>query len=656
MTSLSQKAQHKLKEALMLCQQGRLKEGKLYLGELYNEFPHCPDILTPLGTIAIQEGHLEEGIQKLETSLKMNSKQPLALNNIGNAYLEIKKNEEAIQAFQKAIEISPAFIDAYYNKGRAYLALSEYDKALSLFDHVLQKEPQYLWAYISQGYCYYELEKYHEALASYDEALKLYSPMAELHFNRGLVQTELKLFKEAIQSFNYVIELNPNYKDVYISLGNVLVDCREWAQAMESYRHGLKLDPQNLDIYAHIMFLYDHLNDDKPDQSLIDDALKIDPNFEPALFAKASLLTRQGHFEEGVPILNLLISKKSKYTAHCYRKLSEGKRFTDPADNLIKQMKDLLQNSAQDKKSQATISYALGKIYEDLKLYDEAYKYYAEGNRLSLKDDYDINESILGLDSIAQQVDDDFIKKLSKLGSDDTIPIIIVGMPRSGTTLTEQIISSHPYVKPAGEVAFWNVPNKFDAVKNISKEAWQDIVKKYESLIKKESHADKSTLRVTDKMPHNFRILGIIAALFPKAKLIHCRRHPMDNCWSIFSLPFNEFHGYGQNLEFLGKYYVAYHKLMKHWESLFPGRIMTIDYEKTVQDPEYWSRQLIEHVGLPWDDACLSPHKNIRSVKTFSQWQVRQPIYKTSVRRSDHFAKYLQPLKAILENAHIDLS
>jgi hypothetical protein len=109
-------------------------------------------------------------------------------------------------------------------------------------------------------------------------------------------------------------------------------------------------------------------------------------------------------------------------------------------------------------------------------------------------------------------------------------------------------------------------------------------------------------------------------------------------------------------LEFLGKYYVAYHKLMKHWESLFTGRIMTIDYEKTVQDPEYWSRQLIEHVGLPWDDACLSPHKNIRSVKTFSQWQVRQPIYKTSVRRSDHFAKHLQPLRTILENGKIDLS
>jgi tetratricopeptide (TPR) repeat protein len=653
MTTLTQKEQHKLQQALLLCEQGLLNEGKSHLDELYKQFPRDPDILSPLGTIAIQEGHLEEGIQKLEISLKIDPKQPSALNNLGNAYIELKKYEGAVDVFQKAIEINPEFIDAYYNKGRAYSALKEYDKALSLYDLTLQKEPQYLWAYISQGYCYHQMEKYHEALISYDKALKLYPAIAELHFNRGLTQTKLELYKEAIQSFNYVIQLNPKYKDIYINLGELLEKSNEWAQAMESYQNALKLDPNNLNIYALIMPLYSKLIDDKPDESYIEEALKIDSNFEPALFAKAEFLMQQGNFEKSFSILSSLVNSGSNYTANCYLKMSAAKKFTDPLDNLIQEMKAFLKDPTREDKDK--VNYALGKIYEDLKLYDEAFKYYEKANQLSLKVEYDINQTISIFDKIIGQFDGNLAKKLTSFSSNSCLPVIIIGMPRSGTSLTEQIISSHPLVKPAGELMFWNASN-LDLVENTSKEAWIKIIEKYENLLKKASHADRNTLKITDKTPMNFINLGTIASIFPQAKFVHCRRFAIDNCWSIFSLPFNKDHGYAQNLEFLGKYYVAYHKLMKHWESLFTGRIMTIDYEKTVQDPEYWSRQLIEHVGLPWDDACLSPHKNIRSVKTFSQWQVRQPIYKTSVRRSDHFAKHLQPLRTILENGKIDLS
>jgi tetratricopeptide (TPR) repeat protein len=316
-------------------------------------------------------------------------------------------------------------------------------------------------------------------------------------------------------------------------------------------------------------------------------------------------------------------------------------------------MKLLLKDPNQ--KNKAPLNIALGKIYEDLELYDEAFVYYEEANRLNLIDNYYINKSIDHIDEIIHQFNSEFIKKLSGYASDTDIPVFILGIPRSGTTLTEQIISSHPSVRPAGELSFWQMP-KIEVIKATSKDAWQDIAEKYINFLKKVAHADSDTLRITDKMPHNFLNLGMIASIFPKAKLIHCKRYPIDNCWSIFSLPFNEYHGYAQNLEYLGKYYLAYLKLMSHWESLFPGRIMHIDYEKTVQDPEYWSRQLIEHIGLPWDKACLSPQQNKRNVNTLSQWQVRQPIYKTSVRRSDHFVKNLQPLRAIFENAKIDLS
>jgi len=654
MATFTQKEQQQLQQALMLCQQGRLKEGKAYLDALYKNFPDFPAILTPLGTIAIQEGYFEDGIQKLEDSLKIDSKQASALNNLGNAYIELKKYEEAIEAFQKAIEISPEFIEAYYNEGRAYSALKDYGNALSSYNLALQKEPRYLWAYISQGYCYFQLERYYDALDSYDKALELNYDIAELHFNRGLTQSNLGLYEQAIHSFNQVVRLNPVYKGIYINLGQALENCNDFAQAQEIYKHALKYDPNNLDIYTLILETYSNINDEKPDLTFIEDALKIDPEFEPALIAKAEVLLKEGDFEKSSFICNALINKKSKYSTKSYWILSRAKKFTDPSDNLIEEMKASLKNSNQlDEK--AELNFGLGKIYEDLKLYEEAFKYFEVANRLKLKDEYDLSAPILEIEKIAHQYDENFLREIAKYGSDSDMPVFIVGMPRSGTSLTEQIISSHPLVKAAGELYFWGSGN-FDVIKNTSKEAWREIIDKYLNLLKKISHVEHNTLRVTDKTPHNFLSLGIIMCLFPKAKVIHCTRYPMDNCWSIFTLPFNNGHEYGQDLECLGKYYLAYQKLMAHWESIFPKRIMAINYEELVHEPEYWSRQLIKHIGLPWNEACLNPHENKRRVKTYSLWQVRQPIYKSSVRRSDHFEKYLWPLKAILENGNIKLS
>jgi hypothetical protein len=259
------------------------------------------------------------------------------------------------------------------------------------------------------------------------------------------------------------------------------------------------------------------------------------------------------------------------------------------------------------------------------------------------------------LDNIQKVFTPDLISYISDFQSQSELPIIIVGMPRSGTTLTEQIISSHPEVAAAGERSYWSSPD-LNVIKTTSKERWGEMADNYLAHLKNYSKFDRNTLRITDKMPHNFLNLGVLASLFPKAKIIHCKRHPLDNCFSIFSLAFNKAHGYAKKLEYLGEYYLAYKALMNHWEKLFPNRILTVDYEKNVEDPEFWAKKMIEHVNLPWNEACLSPHKNSRSVVTLSLWQVRQPIYKSSVRRSDHFAKYLHPLRDILEKGGINLS
>ena len=176
----------------------------------------------------------------------------------------------------------------------------------------------------------------------------------------------------------------------------------------------------------------------------------------------------------------------------------------------------------------------------------------------------------------------------------------------------------------------------------------REIAAKYTELLRKIAGPGTNSLHITDKMPHNFVNLGLIALLFPNAPIIHCKRDALDNCLSIFFQNFAGDHPYAYDLANLGHQHKQYERLMAHWHEVLPGRIFDISYEDTIADPEFWSRQLIQHVGLQWDDACLAPHKLERTVKTASHWQVRQPIYNTSVARWKHYEQHLGPLKAAL--------
>lgn len=258
----------------------------------------------------------------------------------------------------------------------------------------------------------------------------------------------------------------------------------------------------------------------------------------------------------------------------------------------------------------------------------------------------------------------DFFKTHQHIGIQSKLPVIIVGMPRSGTILTEQIISSHPDVIGAGEVVFWSrAPNAMplrlgtetpypECVLKMSTESAIDIADIYESTLQKIKIVGQNTKprHITDKFPHNILNIGLIASLFPNIKIIHTKRDSIDTCLSIFFQNFNNAHQYAFDSSNLGFHYRQYERIMRHWHEILPGRIMDINYEDTIVDPEFWSRKLISHIGLEWDDACLSPHKLERSVKTASHWQVRQPIYKTSVQRWKNYEQFLEPLISALKN------
>lgn len=251
-------------------------------------------------------------------------------------------------------------------------------------------------------------------------------------------------------------------------------------------------------------------------------------------------------------------------------------------------------------------------------------------------------------------------KQHSCRASPSSVPVFIVGMPRSGTTLTEQIIASHPDAAGAGELkAFADLLNlhaTIDAdmgrVTLPSDAGAGRIVEGYLAALTEER---EDALRVTDKMPFNFLNLGMIQLLFPNATIIHCRRDPMDICLSCFCQNFTDGMAFSLRLETLGFYYRLYDDLMRHWRAVLPNPILEVDYERVTGQPEEVIRQIIDFCGLPWDDSCLAPHETRRQVNTASIWQVRQPIYRSSVAKWKKYERHLGPLKAALGDLFVDM-
>ncbi len=306
---------------------------------------------------------------------------------------------------------------------------------------------------------------------------------------------------------------------------------------------------------------------------------------------------------------------------------------------------------------QVPLWFAIGKYYDDTKQYDLAFPAYQRANALAdslwrqkgMR--FDRAELTRNFDDLAAAWPADRMKRLHGGSSQSRLPVLIVGMPRSGTSLTEQIIASHPEAAGAGELRFWGEQFKANRKPLLSgnHEAalLATLASEYEQRLRR--YSSKGT-RVVDKMPHNFTLIGLIHEVFPQAKFIHTRRNPVDTCLSIYFHYLNSSHAYATSLENLAFYYREYERLMQHWRSALPSdRLLEVSYEDLIDNQSEWSRRIIEFIGLEWDERCLDFHKTERSVGTYSNWQVRQKIYHSSKARWRHYEKHLEPLLGLLD-------
>jgi len=409
----------------------------------------------------------------------------------------------------------------------------------------------------------------------------------------------------------------------------------------------------------HVAAFYSQLGFHQEAYDLYAIALQSKPDDLNVLYNAATAAIAVGKLQQAEDLLNIVINAKGDDYDAYYNRSTLKKQTAD--NNHIKQMEDLLKAGIPDHKGAVQLFYALAKEYEDLGDYEPGFLHLQRGANLrAAMLSYRVDDDVQTMQALAETFDRSVLEGIPGPSSEPG-PIFIVGLPRSGTTLVDRIVSSHSDVASLGEIndlalavvrLAGKAQNKQDL---IEKTATLDMQALEDSYLGSTAGRGIDAAYLVDKTPSNFLYLGLIAKAMPTARIIHLTRDPMDSCFAIYKTLFRMGYPYSYRLEDLGDYYAAYARLMAHWHNVLPGRILDVAYHDLVSDFEPQVRRLLDHCGLDWLEACLSFHKNSSPSATASAAQVRQPLYASSVGRWRRYADHLRPLQARLAQHGINI-
>jgi tetratricopeptide (TPR) repeat protein len=376
-------------------------------------------------------------------------------------------------------------------------------------------------------------------------------------------------------------------------------------------------------------------------------AIDINPKAKIAYEMLGDRLQDRGQFEAAIEAFNSALAIDDS-SAAAYYGISRCRKLTPEDGPMIRRMEQLLQEPERTEDELRHLNYALAKAHDDLGHCELAMRFYDEANRLAKLQRPEQPERAgavkWGESKLFRTFNPRLFEKYSHLGSQSERPIFIVGMIRSGTTLTEQIISSHRAVAGGGEIKFWMEDDSIRVLRAAMNGASfelqaRKLIEKYDQIL---ARLGAGQVRVTDKMPINYIALGLMHLLYPNAKIIHCRRNPIDTCLSIYMTPLGTGPAFAYDRRDIVDTYREYEMVMKHWrEALPPGAMLEVKYEDLVDHSEEKIREIVSFLGLEWDEACLQHERNERNVMTPSRWQARQPVYKTSVEKWRRYERWL---------------
>lgn len=524
---------------------------------------------------------------------------------------------------EKALVISPEFALAYSHLGNVYLATGDTQKAVELSQRAVnlqQNDPTIL-------------------------------------YNFALICRKLGDHLQAIHYLEKAIELRPDHAASHYTIGSCYQTIGDLDKLVKHYEIALSINSKFIDCLVNLGLHYINIGDYERSIEYLDKTLLIDKRNNFALSGKAGILARTGDKAGAYDIVRYLIDNGSATvnTMDVYSLL--GKDY-GTADELIKCSEAMLrQNIASDDKM--LLGFSLGRTYDRLGKYDKAFRSYKLGNEAS-ECNFDAKSYGQFIQSIVDVYSRDNLEGLCSASNAYDEPVFILGMPRSGTSLIEQILSSHSQVFSAGELNYITeltekISGSLDtgehyptAVNLLSVGNVNDLVETYMHRLHKLA-GNSSIKRITDKMPANYTHVGFISQLFPNARIIHCMRDPRDTCLSIYFQNFQNFQQFSADLQNIGEVYLHYKRLMDHWNDVLNIPILNVQYESVVENAEEKAREIIEFCGLEWEDECMEFYKSKRNVITASFDQVNKPIYTKSVARWRNYEKHLDKLQGILQ-------
>ena len=561
----------------------------------------------------------------------------------------------AIERFKIVFQQDPSSFEAKLWLSMLYRMSGNLKESIEFAELAIRAKPQEAQVHSNLGLSLLAAHELDRAVSTFQKAVSLNPTLAPNYLNLGKALQLQARDDESILAFRKALSLSPNSLETIFALGQSLMNLMETAGAIDCSQRALKLNPRSA--AAHLLWASALIAEGKTTEAEahIDQAIALDPRDANALVMLGMRMQALGRLEQANACFLRSIEAVPDQ-GFAYLALMRNHKVGEADRDLVLKMTQLTHQASIPQRGQSYLHFGLGKAYEDLKEYEKAMGHFDEANRIGYRlrigdRKFDRKQYASVFDWTINTFTPDFLEKHRGSGSESDAPIFIVGMMRSGTTLVEQILSSHPDVDARGEQPFW-MTKRLELISIGSHTVDLRHLKKLSSQYLESMQAMGNTIpRFTDKMPDNFIPLGLIHLAFPNARIIHTMRNPIDTCISIYTTPNRTAVMYANNRENIVFAYEQYLRLMEHWRQVIPSdRLFEVQYEDLISDRETLTRRMVEFCGLGWSDACLHPEDNERTVATPSVWQVRQPVYTTSVERWRRYEPWLGSFAKLKEH------
>jgi tetratricopeptide (TPR) repeat protein len=646
-------------------QRGRLGEAEAIYRRILARHPRNPDALHLLGLVAQQSGDAATALARIDEAISIDDRVAEYHHNRAVVLLRLQRAGDAESSFRRALALKAAYPDAHNGLGNALQALGRFSEAVAAYYAALQQNAEFAEAHNNLGNALRRLNKLEEAITHFQKALVLRPDYVEALCNLAATLQEEGDLAGAEERYREAISLRPDHAPAWRGLAAVQRELAVFEMAIESYRRATTTDPTNL---SYRLDLADALGDfGRTDEARVcfGEIIERWPHSTDAWVGLARLARNAG---DGTTAREHLATAL-EIDPDCIDALSILLELDEENqnDDLLRRVDRLLLDEGRPPRHRSQLCFSLAHRGHRAAAYDEAFRNYQRANELRKAEleqagrRFDVGAHALYVDRQIRAFTAGFFRRSTGIGHPSQLPVYIIGMPRSGTTLCEQILASHSQVRALGEqldiqTMARELPKRLAAagisastypecVPDLPREVAEPLVERYLGRLR---GLAPSATRVTDKHPTNFRHLGLIAALMPAARIIYCRRDPMDTCLSCFMQNFEAPIPWAWDLTSLGGYYRQYDRLMRHWLTVLPMQIFPFVYEEAVLDLEGVARRLLAFCDLPWEERCLAFHRTERPILTASRWQVRQPIYDSSVGKWRHYEQYLGPLRSAL--------